>query len=341
MGEITRTSQHILKNLHDIESDKNVPDPVEFVGVLKKVQQILGSEGSYRPDDNNGKPGGILYLDNELPVILVPDLHARRDFFLALMKFEYSYGQNVAEGLLSNDIQVVCVGDGVHAEIRAVDRWREAYSEFAGGFKKHKHMDEEIAESFGLMRMVVDQKTRFPENFHFIKGNHENILNENGNGNFPFGKFAYEGQMVTDYTRIFLGDDFLKAYAEFEKSLPLFVIGENFLVSHAEPREFFNQESIINYRQNPDVVSGLTWTANEAAEPESVQKMLDAYIDGNGEYYFGGHRCIDGLYNVRASGQYVQFHNPHQFNLVYIKPGLGIDLERDIFQIDSGGNKIS
>jgi hypothetical protein len=129
-----------------------------------------------------------------------------------------------------------------------------------------------MMESLGLMEMVIELKMAFPNNFHFLKGNHENIANEEGFGNHPFRKFAFEGHMVARWVQTFYGKDFIDSYYEFEKNLPLFVIGRNFIISHAEPLYFFEREAIVEYRNNPDVVEGLTWTANDEADPESLIK---------------------------------------------------------------------
>jgi hypothetical protein len=197
-----------------------------------------------------------------------------------------------------------------------------------------------MMESLGLMEMVIELKMAFPNNFHFLKGNHENIANEEGFGNHPFRKFAFEGHMVARWVQTFYGKDFIDSYYEFEKNLPLFVIGRNFIISHAEPLYFFEREAIVEYRNNPDVVEGLTWTANDEADPESVSQMLDYYLEMEEEeqcYYFGGHRPVTDLYNIRAEGKYVQIHNPAKFSMVLIKPEGSINLDEDIFEIDPTG----
>jgi hypothetical protein len=198
-------------------------------------------------------------------------------------------------------------------------------------------MDEEMGESLGIMEMVMEVKSAFPRYFHFLKGNHENIANEQGGGNHPFRKYAYEGSMVTQYVRQFYGDEFFESYYEFEKNLPLFAIGKNFVVSHAEPAVFFEREDIVNYRDRPDVVEGLTWTANDEAEDDSVERMLEYYLqtDEHHElYYFGGHRPVRGTYELRANGRYVQIHNPERFIIALIQPEGEIDLEGDILEVE-------
>jgi hypothetical protein len=193
-----------------------------------------------------------------------------------------------------------------------------------------------MRESLGIMEMVMLIKCAFPDNFHFLKGNHENITNERGGGNYPFRKYAYEGAMVFEYITKFYGTEFLHAYYTFEKQLPLLAIGRNFLISHAEPQYLYEYNDVLHYKDNPHVIQGLTWTDNNAAEYGSVREMLEIYLeltDLTGCYYFGGHRAILGKFSKRADGKYIQIHNPNKFIVGLIQPEGDIDLERDIIEL--------
>jgi len=149
-----------------------------------------------RPATTGGRPGGLVMLEKELPVIIVPDLHARRGFFISLMESRQPGGGTVMEALDEGSLQVLCLGDGFHAEARALARWKAAYAEYKSFYREHAAMDQEMAESMGLMEMVMLAKTSFPRYFHFLKGNHENVLNEEGQGNHPFRKFVQEGDIL-------------------------------------------------------------------------------------------------------------------------------------------------
>lgn len=326
--------------LCSIHGRKTPPEVIPYLRKLDLVNFVLINEDEeLRPYDSSGLPGGIVELHRDIPTIIVPDLHARMDFFLSTMHFELPEGESVIALLSRGELQVVCVGDGFHAEGRAAQRWQLAYDEFKENYKKRRHMDEEMRESLGIMEMVMEVKTAFPRFFHFLKGNHENIANEQGGGNHPFRKYAYEGPMVTHYVRQFYGDEFFESYYEFEKNLPLFAIGRNFVISHSEPAEFFEREDIVEYRDRPEVVEGLTWTANDDAEDGSVRRMLEYYLDTDEHddaRYFGGHRPVRGMYHLRADGKYVQIHNPERFIIAHIQPEGEIDLERDILAIENG-----
>lgn len=311
-----------------------IPEREHYIDLLDKVQYVLLNEDEgVRPRDDDGLPGGLIILRDDLPTVIVPDLHARKDFFLSLMLWEPGTEGSVVSMLEQNRVQVVCVGDGFHAEGRAIERWRCGYEEFSRKYHQHCCMDDEMSESLGVMEMVMETKSVCRDGFHFLKGNHENIANEEGGGNHPFRKYAHEGLMVHDYIVRFYGTDFLESFYRFEKELPLLAVGKNFVVSHAEPARFFSRNDIIGYRKRPEVVEGLTWTANDGAEEGSVQDMLSYFFGEAADtaYYFGGHRPVHGLYNLRAGGKYVQIHNPDSFTVALIDGD--IDIDRDIVTI--------
>ena len=321
-----------------------LPNTEKYLRLVTAASSTLRSEHSeIRPRDDEGYTGGLVYLADR-PTIVIPDLHARMDFFLSVMLHRLSAPKSlhheslhgtVLEGLHRGELQVVCVGDGFHSEARAVDRWYKALDEYANGYRSHAAMDGEMSESLGLMEMVMTTKIAFPGRFHFLKGNHENISNEQGNGNYAFGKFVREGEMVTSYVKQFLGEDLLAEYYRFEKDLPLLAVGKSFLVSHGEPRELFTRDQVINYRNRPEVVYGLTWTDNGAAAEGSVRRMLDHYLGADAAesgVILGGHRPVPGPFGLRAEGRYVQIHNPERFNIAVVGDN-GFDPKKDIVEV--------
>ena len=316
--------------------------PQEYVSLLDAVNGVLENEPEdLRPRDRLGRTGGLLNLRPDIETLLVPDLHGRNDFLLTiLLAEEWDALARMQEGRL----QVVCVGDGFHGEARAYRRWQQAYSEWQTGWQQHSAMDEEMVESLGVMEAVMRVKLAAPGFFHFLKGNHENIANELGGGNYPFIKFVEEGEMVASYVRHFLGAEFLDAYYRFEKNFPLVAAGSSFVVSHAEPSRPFGRDEIIEYRDREDVVAGLTWTDNDRARRGSVAEMLATLLGSEraaGAYYFGGHRPVDGLFHARAGGRYIQFHNPGRQVVVRLAPGQPIDPKRVVVEVDAAPSEVS
>ncbi len=333
---------NLMNKLFNIYSRGTLPICEDYIELLKRTNSKFDNENmEIRPLDDRNRPGGILYLKKNIPTVLIPDLHARMQYLINLLFCINQTGVTILDKLAADKIQIVCLGDGFHSETNP-GRWAAALKEYKNGYTYHRNMDEEMRESLGLMEMVMELKCAFPDNFHFIKGNHENIANEYGEGNFPFRKFAYEGPMVLKYIKMFYGNEFLNHFYTFEKKLPLLVVGQNFLASHAEPVTYFDRESLINYRDNPDVTQGLTWTDNNEAEAGSVAFMLDEHLNAKGDisdfYYFSGHRPVSGLFNLRAEGRLVQLHNTQKFILtVFNDP---IRLDRDISEISDQSDMI-
>ena len=312
------------------------PDPVSFRETIQAAVDALRSEPpAVRPPDREARPGGLLQLDREIPTLVVPDIHGRRELLLRVLGYRTADGTRALQLLARGRIQVLCLGDGMHAEARAARRWRSALGEFQGGYGVHQDMDQEMTESLGVMGIVMEAKRAFPGHFHFLKGNHENITNEEGGGNFPFRKFALEGLMVVSWMRQFYGEDLLASFAAFEKELPLLAVGRGFLASHAEPRRFFARERVIEGRGDAEVVAGLTWTDNGQSEPGTVEEMLRAWLGPEGKLYLAGHRAVDSD-APRPAGPFVQLHDPDRMTVAWLDAGGEIDREAAIRPLEAG-----
>ena len=331
--ETETVSEQILR----IHADKKLPDSEYLTNLLLRTNRTLLSEPELmRPGNSAGFPGGVVYLKRDIQTILVPDLHSRIDFLLNILFQTDGTGFSTLQKMGMGLIQMVCVGDGIHSENRGRRRWLKALEEYKTGFEKHRAMDREMSESLRLMLIVMHLKNSFPEHFHFLKGNHENITNEAKQGNHPFAKFAFEGPMVLFYMKKFYGEQLLFPYYQFEKRMPLLAVGRNFLCSHAEPRSFYNTQKLINYRLHPEVIDGLTWTDNGEAEEDSAARMLNHYLapwETKNALYFTGHRAVGGRYKLRAEGKLVQFHNPGKFIIARINPTVPPDPERDVVEL--------
>lgn len=331
------TIDELTDIIHEILNNPLPPENSLFLNIVKMANDILLNESSgVRKTADDELPGGLINLKEFDKVIILPDLHARRKYFFDVLKFTpLDFTKDIIHSLEEDSFAFLCLGDGVHAEGTFAHRWKHAYKEFIKGYKQHSSMDAEISDSFNLMIVVMILKIRYNEKFHFLKGNHENITNETGNGNYSYAKFSNEGAMVYEYFRKFYSNDLLDQYYYFEKNLPLFVIGRNFLASHAEPRSFFDEKSLINYRDNSELIESLTWTDNYTSEEGVVDRYFDYFLPDNHDkmYYFGGHRPIKGLYFQINTDRYVQIHNPYKHIAAVINQNDYIELDRDIVEI--------
>ena len=320
-----------LSRLNTIRLRETPPEADEYLELVDTaIKTMENVDPLLRPRDSSGNAGGLLWLTGGIPTVIIPDLHARRTFFYDILHYRYRGQTTILDALAEGSIRVVCVGDGFHSERHAMFRWLTAYEEVKSNLLDGPALTAEIAESMGLMEMVMECIVAFPNNFFFLKGNHENILNNNENGNHPFRKYADEGEMFYTFFMKRFGVDFTTQYALFEQTLPLFAVGERFIVSHAEPRRFYDEEDIIDARHRPQVIEELTWTENGGSEEGTVERMLSAFLPNVADsLYFGGHRPVADMYALRASDRYVQIHDPVSGTFALVPSDRPFDFEHD------------
>ena len=324
-------------------NSKELPSHDFIFELLNSAVSVIENEITYyRKASSSKTPGGLLdFLQNPLPTIIVPDLHARTYFLKNIFDYKLPNGflpddfegTTVLDGIKAGKLRIICIGDAMHSELRGRQRWLDALNEFKNNVVNGPQMTSEMLENLWILAMILDAKITFPEHFHFLKGNHENIMNDRGGGDYPFCKFANEGEMVYSFVKKVYGDDILMLTSCFEKALPLVAVLDNCVISHAEPVIHFSQEEVINGLNNEEVVTGLTWTPNDAAQEGSVVSMLKEFTkkdDLSNIKYFAGHRPVTGNYYLRQNGYFVQIHNPEKQNIVLIYTNKDINLEEDI-----------
>lgn len=327
----------IIDSIERAASRGSLPAKEDYTRLLERAITALEHEkAEVRPPDSTGLSGGLVRLDQSIPTMVLPDLHGRFEFFQSVFRSPFDGFPNAARAAEEGALQILCLGDGFHSERRGKKRWLAALGEYEGRFLNHAAMDEEMIENLTLMEMVMECKCALRERFHFLKGNHENIMNEEGNGNHAFRKFSLEGEMVKEYMRAFYGEDFLAVYALFEKRLPLIAIGGNFIASHAEPARDYSEEELIEARNLPSVTLGLTWTGNDESEKGAVESMLARYLGSiAGTAYLGGHRPVPDGYLLRANGYFVQIHNPEREQIAVLRPDRPFYPSIDVMNVPS------
>lgn len=356
--------------LFNIYRSEDFPEYDDFMHLLEKALNLLENENSlYRPKEKYGEKfsGGLLDFCSEKkfgkekkPVVVIPDIHAREYFLWHILNFEIELedlnktsasekksGQENEDCLISEKMSIleacqkkliylVCVGDIFHSELRCYDRWKEAFAEFNRGVIKSEAMNQEMLENLKVLQMILKLKLSCPENFHCLKGNHENILNEEGRGNHPFYKMAAEGEMFYQFMSEQYDDAVLYILSCLEHALPLCAVFPNLVISHAEPFFELTRSKIINYRKFPEVTLALTWTANGEAKKDSVSESIKNLLGKNCEnaVWIGGHRPVKNKYGLRQNGKYVQIHNPDEENIAVVKPDRKFNPETDILRVD-------
>ena len=320
--------------------------PHEYISSLAaSVSEFLENEiTDYRPASSNGNPGSLLEFKNNLPAVIVPDIHARPYFLLNILKFplpaDFLPGQSasftVEQALEKKLINVICVGDSIHTEL-TVDRWYCIEEEFKKNIITGPFMKAEMKDGLSALAGLMNLKLIYPENFHFLKGNHENILNENEGGDFAFRKYADEGYMVRRFISEYYGDDVLYLISCWEKALPLVAVGSNYVVSHAEPLKAYSREKLIDARSYPEVVNGLIWTRNGDVKTNTAREIMKVLLPPEkvaDSFYFAGHRPVYENYALRQDGCFIQIHNPYRQNVALVSNTKTFNPESDIVGVD-------
>jgi len=106
-------------------------------------------------------------------------------------------------------------------------------------------------------------------------------------------------------------------------------IGANYVISHARPKFQFGIDEVIDYKNHPDIIEGLTWTRDQMVSENITQKMLTALLDSGYEqkFWFAGHTGVRGQYKHWAKEGLVQIHDPNQQSVVLIDNGVCLDLK--------------
>lgn len=333
-----RRTDELLRRARRAETRPELPDPEELAGLLRRASEVQASfDPGIRPRKDSGAPGGLILVPEDLPVLVLPDLHTRAGLLRRALTWRPPEGsRSILELLDDGGVFLLLLGDLFHSEDpEAPARWERAYREARTGFRTRAAMDEEMARALSALEILLRILTRAPGRVACLKGNHDNSRNREGGGDHGFYKFADEGAQCAAWLESFAPPEVRDALVSFEESLPLAARGHRFAASHAEPAFSLAEEDII--RASPEVVEALTWTANGQARPGSVRDTLAALLGPgaveSGARWISGHRPVQGRYALRAEGLLVQIHAPFRFQGAWVRPDRPLDPETDILDL--------
>lgn len=300
--------------------------------LLTQGIQALGRVNpGQRPRGKDGQPGGLVILPQDIPCLVIPDLHARPQMLQALLASRLDErGSATIEDLLEEArLSLLFLGDIPHAEGQAAARrWMHAYERLARERVEQAilcpEMEEEMQLALEALRLVIELQSRHPGRVFCLKGNHDNMTNAGDHGDHPFYKYAMEGMMGALWLRLAYGEELFPLIRAYERALPVLAAGPRFFASHAEPAWALSLEDILDYHERPEVVEALIWTANDEAAPGSVRKTMEA-LSASGIcppaiVWLSGHRPVAGHFARRAEGLLMQIHNPSFAQAVLVPP---------------------
>ncbi|MBX3167261.1 MAG: metallophosphoesterase [Candidatus Eremiobacteraeota bacterium] len=290
---------------------------------LQKPAYYLQSAAKARPIFQ--KQGGLVTIPGDVPTLILPDLHAQRDYLVAALAQKIE-GKVAFELLRKGKLNVLCLGDAMHSEQRRQMRWMQAEQDYLEG-RQSLSLEAEITESLGLMVMIFELKTSYPGHFYFVRGNHEDMDPERA-----YSKFTRVGEsnLVKSWVRRNWGDKFLRQWAATERSLPLMASGGSFVGSHAPPEREVTAEEV--HKRTPEAFRALCWSDNTQWKPGSSEER--AFLANCRRFqisptrpWVAGHRKVtEGLYRSQLGGKIIQI-NPIEGRVMIVAPAKGRPFE--------------
>ncbi len=258
---------------------------------IRKVNALMESE-PLRPLTRDGKPGGIVDLEQKAVPVIVGDLHAMVDNFLKILS------ENCLLGCLrSKSVTLVLLGDSTHSE----------------------NMDEmeDMDDSILMMDLIFTLKLRFPENFFYIRGNHDSFdqnISKNG---------ISQGLLMQERLQELRGDEYVMEMENYFRQLPYIVKSPYFYATHAgPPRLAASYEDLVHINENPELMREVT--TNRLQRPNylsgynksDIKKFRKALGINKGTAFVVGHTPLDPFgsiwKNVGAIKNHHIIYSAHQ-----------------------------
>ena len=293
------------------------------------LAQALGDAKSLMAADS-----GIVDLPKGVPTMVIPDIHAQRDYLPRALEHKID-GKPVLDLLKEGKMNLLCLGDGMHGEGRARSRWLEAEQDFLNN-KPSKAMHDEMVESMGTMKMVMDLKKGLGDNFAYLRGNHDDINPQHG-----YLKFTRVGEsnLVKDWVGKNYGEDLLHQWHDFEKSMPLVAKGSGFVASHAAPGKVLDRREVE--AKSGSAFRALAWTENrnwaeQGQEREEFEENLKVVGAEAGDKWIVGHRKVENAnYRSQFDDQLIQVNplDTDGFVVAMIGADGSYDPAKDTFKV--------
>lgn len=276
---------------------------------------------------------GFKELSDDLPSLIIPDIHARRRELYTLLFSRHMDGERYVDKIIRGELQLVCLGDYMHSEnpakwvqIAAMNVDFDSENLSVSGLKSSTHyLDQEMTDSLGVVALLMCLKRLQPDNVVLLEGNHENALHQKGpkglaenqsltKNQVPFGEICKHW-----FIRNF-GDQRAEQYALFENKLPLIVTNSIFVAAHSRPDDHAIKMSVKEIAaKSPQAVVSFTWTrSNESLMPFLQEKGWPR------RNYFSGHEHQKSY--VITDGQNMVINDKERLTAVWVEYGLIHDI---------------
>jgi len=219
-----------LLDIRRIYGSKIAPLPAgKALQLILRVNDLLRQE-PFRPTNKEGRPGGLVEITNGITPVIVGDLHAQVDNLLKILSENC-----LLDCLRMKRANLIILGDAVHSEnIGEMDKFET---------------------SMLIMDLIFQLKLTFPENFFYIRGNHDSFdpeINKNG---------ILQGIQFREALEKSRGAAYVQQMQAFYDNLAYMVYSDSFIACHAgPPRAMVSKEELIDIADNQKLAEELTNT---------------------------------------------------------------------------------
>jgi len=242
---------------------------LDGVALVTRAVEVSGSWPGRLPDDD-GEPGGLIEMPPDVRPIVIGDLHANLENLIAIIDHDGN-----REDFESGRASLLFIGDAVHDD-------RTGHM---------RDMNSSISILDYILRLIVEH----PRNVYYIRGNHDTFdprLRKSG---------IAQGLEFRDAMIAMHGAEYAAAVGRFFESLPVFIIGEGFVMTHAgPPRGGLVREEIVNIKRYPEKYHQLMWNrVNEYNGTPSPKEYGESDV-----------RLVLHLLDMPPETQFIVGHNP-------------------------------
>jgi calcineurin-like phosphoesterase family protein len=249
--------------------DKQNDAALDGIALVRRAIEINNALPGRLADDE-GSPGGLIILPDDKRPIIIGDLHSNHGHLSLILDHDGNRTD------IEND-RAICIllGDALHDD-------------------RTGHM-KEMSSSIDTLDAVLYLIARYPGKVYYIRGNHDSFddrLRKSGiSQGLEMRKALVEAR----------GADYAAAVADFFESMPVFIIGKDFVITHAgPPRGGIVRDELVNIKKYPEKFHQLIWTrVNEFHGNPSLKEYGEKDV-----------RLALDLLGMPEGTQFIVGHNP-------------------------------
>ena len=194
--------------------------------LIQKVNKLLVKE-PLRPRNKENEVGGLVELTGKTTPVIVGDLHGQVDNILKILSENCLF-----DCLRLKTATLVILGDAIHSE-------------------NANEMDD-FNSSILMMDLLFLLKLRFPENFYYLRGNHDSFSPTISKNGIP------QGTLMKKRLLELRGEEYIIEMEKFYSLLPLVISSKKFVACHAgPPRTKVTRKMLINIADHPELAQDL------------------------------------------------------------------------------------